>query len=107
MEDDRLYIPYGLSIESEYFPGFGGHELRQFLIGTFGAAFIGALLLIFTGQLLALIVALMVGAAGSMMAVRKDPYTRVSVIGQISDIIHFRKAQQYYNYIYKSPWDTK
>ena len=49
MDDDKLYIPYGLSIEQEYFPGFGGRELRQFLIGTAGSAAAGALLLMLTG----------------------------------------------------------
>ena len=102
MDEDKLYIPYGLSIDQEYFPGFGGRELRQFFVGI-----IGALLLIFTGQLIALIVALMIGAAGSMMAVRKDPYTRISVVGQISDIIHFHKSQKHYKYIYTAPWDIK
>lgn len=77
MDDDKLYIPYGLSIDQEYFPGFGGRELRQFFVGILGSGIIGALLLIFTGQLLAMIVALMIGAAGTMMAVRKDPYTRI------------------------------
>ena len=60
-----------------------------------------------TGQLLAMIVALMIGAAGTMMAVRKDPYTRISVVGQISDIIHFHKSQKQYKYIYTAPWDIK
>ena len=64
MDDDKLYIPYGLSIDQEYFPGFGGRELRQFFVGILGSGIIGALLLIFTGQLLAMIVALMIGAAG-------------------------------------------
>lgn len=107
MDDDKLYIPYGLSIDQEYFPGFGGKELRQFFVGIVGSAAVGALLLIFTGQIFALIISLMIGAAGSMMAVRKDPYTRISVIGQITDIIHFRKSQKHYKYIYKSPWDMK
>lgn len=35
--DDKIIIPYGLTMEQEYFPGFGSCELRQFLIG--GAAF--------------------------------------------------------------------
>lgn len=52
MDDDKLYIPYGLSIDQEYFPGFGGRELRQFFVGILGSGIIGALLLIFTGQLL-------------------------------------------------------
>ena len=101
MDDDKLYIPYGLSIDQEYFPGFGGRELRQFFVGILGSGIIGALLLIFTGQLIALIVALMIGAA------RKDPYTRISVVGQISDIIHFHKSQKHYKYIYTAPWDIK
>ncbi len=54
-----------------------------------------------------MIVALMIGAAGTMMAVRKDPYTRISVVGQISDIIHFHKSQKQYKYIYTAPWDIK
>lgn len=107
MDDEKLYIPYGLSIDQEYFPGFGGKELRQFFIGIAGAAVVGALLLLITGQIFALIISLMIGAAGSMMAVRKDPYTRISVVGQIVDIIHFRKSQKHYKYIYRSPWDTK
>ena len=107
MDDDKLYIPYGLSIDQEYCPGFGGRELRQFFVGILGSGIIGALLLIFTGQLLAMIVALMIGAAGTMMAVRKDPYTRISVVGQISDIIHFHKSQKQYKYIYTAPWDIK
>lgn len=104
MDDENLYIPYGLSIEQEYFPGFGGKELRNLFIGIAAAAALGALLLIITGQLLVLIVTIIIGAAGSMMAVRKDPYTRLSVVGQIVDIIHFRKSQKQYKYIYKS-WD--
>lgn len=50
MDDDKLYIPYGLSIDQEYFPGFGGRELRQFFVGILGSGIIGALLLIFTGR---------------------------------------------------------
>ncbi len=102
MDDDKLYIPYGLSIEQEYFPGFGGRELRQFLIGTAGSAAAGALILMLTGQIAALIVSMLIGAAGSMMAVRRDPYTRISVIGQVSDLIRFRRSQKHYKYIYKS-----
>ncbi len=71
--DDKIIIPYGLTMEQEYFPGFGSRELRQFLIGGAASAVLGALLLIFSGQLLALIVCIMTGASGSIMAVRKDP----------------------------------
>lgn len=102
MEDERLLIPYGLSMEQEYFPGFGSQELRQFLVGAAAAAAIGALLLVITGQLLALVAAVLIGTAGSMMAVRRDPYTRISVIGQIADMARFRKSQKCYRYTYES-----
>ena len=55
-----------------------------------------------TGQISALIVSMLIGAAGSMMAVRRDPYTRISVIGQLSDLIRFRRSQKHYKYTYKS-----
>lgn len=106
MDDERLYIPYGLSIEQEFFPGFGTKEIRQLLVGMVGAAAVGALLLLITGQLLTIIVSLIIGAAGSMMAVRKDPYTRLSVVGQVADMLHFRRSQKQYKYVYTSPWDT-
>ena len=103
--DDKIIIPYGLTMEQEYFPGFGSRELRQFLIGGAASAVLGALLLIFSGQLLALIVCIMTGASGSIMAVRKDPYTRMSVVTQIGNMIKFRHTQQNFRYVYKSPWE--
>lgn len=45
--DDKIIIPYGLTMEQEYFPGFGSRELRQFLKGGAASAVLGALLLIF------------------------------------------------------------
>ena len=90
--DDKIIIPYGLTMEQEYFPGFGSRELRQFFIGGAASAVLGALLLIFSGQLLALIVCIMTGASGSIMAVSKDPYTRISVVTQIGNMIKFRRT---------------
>ena len=87
---------HGLTMEQEYFPGFGSRELRQFLIGGAASAVLGAL---------ALIVCIMTGASGSIMAVRKDPYTRISVVTQIGNMIKFRHTQQNFRYVYKSPWE--
>ena len=79
---------------------------RAFSAGiTAASAVLGALLLIFSGQLLALIVCIMTGASGSIMAVRKDPYTRISVVTQIGNMIKFRRTQQNFRYVYKSPWE--
>lgn len=47
----------------------------------------------------------MIGASGSIMAVRKDPYTRISVVTQIGNMIKFRRTQQNFRYVYKSPWE--
>ena len=101
----KAFDIYGLTMEQEYFPGFGSRELRQFLIGGAVSAVLGALLLIFSGQLLTLIVCIMIGASGSIMAVRKDPYTRISVVTQIGNMIKFRRTQQNFRYVYKSPWE--
>ena len=50
-----------------------------------------------------LVVAPLVGTA--CMAVRKDPYTRISVVTQIGNMIKFRRTQQNFRYVYKSPWE--
>lgn len=107
MEEEKLQIPYGLTIEQEYMQGFGSKELRQFLIGLVASAALGAVLLMFTGQMAALIISLMIGGAASMIAVRKDPYTRLSMVGQLTDMIRFRRTQKHYKYVYKSSWDMK
>lgn len=105
MDNDKLYIPYGLNIEQEYFTGFGQTELKHFIIGFVGFGCLGALLLLITGEFFALIVTLIVGAAGSFIMTKRDPITRVSVIGQVGNMIRFSKSQKRYNYVYKTQWD--
>lgn len=104
MDSEKLYIPYGLSVEQTYFTGFGKTELRQFAVGVMIFAAIGALLLMVTGEIFTLIATLMIGIAGSMMMTRKDPNTRISVVGQVRLIVRFAKSQKHYKYIYKSKW---
>lgn len=106
MDNDSLYIPYGLSVEQEYCPGFGKTELGHFLIGIVGFAALGALLLLITGSFISLVVTMIIGAAGCFMMTKKDPVTRVSVIGQVMNLVKFSKSQKSYYYVYKSKWDT-
>ena len=102
MDNDNLYIPYGLSVEQEYITGFGKTELAQFLIGFAAFASVGALLLLITGEFFALIVPIIIGASGSFMMVRKDTVTHTSVVGQMANLIRFYKTQKQYYYIYNS-----
>lgn len=104
MENEKLYIPYGLSVESEYFTGFGKTELKQCLFGVLIFGVIGALLLIITGQIGSLVITALIGVAGSIMMTRKDPNTRISVVGQVGNMIRFSRSQKRYRYIYKSSW---
>lgn len=105
MDNDRLYIPYGLSVEQEFFSGFGRTELMHFLIGFMCFGGLGALLLLIAGEFLALIVTVIIGAAGCFIMTKRDPVTRASVIGQIKNIIGFSRSQKRYNYVYRSKWD--
>lgn len=100
-----MYIPYGLNIEQEYFTGFGKTELAHCLIGIVGFLAIGALLLLITGKFLALVVTLIIGAAGSFIMTKRDTVTRISVVGQVANMIRFSKSQKSYHYVYKSRWD--
>ena len=100
----KLYIPYNLNFDAEYFTGFGKPELKQCAVGITAFGIVAALLMLVTGNLSVLVITLMVGAAGSIMMTRKDPVTRMSVIGQIFDMISFAKSQKIYRYVYKSKW---
>lgn len=102
--EEKLYIPYGLSIEAEYFTGFGKTELKQCAIGSLVFGAIGALLLLITSEVASLIITLLTGIAGSIMMCRKDPNTRISVVGQIGNMVRFSKSQKRYRYVYKSSW---
>lgn len=100
----KLYIPYNLNFDTEYFAGFGKPELKQCAVGITAFGIVAALLMLVTGNLSVLVITLMVGAAGSIMMTRKDSVTRMSVIGQIFDMISFAKSQKIYRYVYKSKW---
>lgn len=104
MDNEKLYIPYGLSTEQTYFTGFGKTELRQFIIGVIIFAAIGALLLIATSEVATMVVTLIIGIAGSIMMTRKDPNTRISVVGQVYLLVRFARTQKHYKYVYKSIW---
>lgn len=102
MENEKLYIPYGLSTDQELFTGFGRREIKQCAVGIAAFAVIAILLYIITAQVGAIIFTLMLGLAGSIMMCRKDPNTRISVIGQVANMVRFSKGQKKYRYVYKS-----
>lgn len=104
MENEKLYIPYGLATQSEYFTGFGRAEIKQCTIGVVACGALGALLLLITGATASLIFCLLIGIAGSIMMCRKDVNTRISVVGQVGNMLQFARAQKHYRYVYKSSW---
>lgn len=104
MENEKLYIPYGLSTDQELFTGFGRREIKQCAVGIAAFAVIAVLLYIITAQVGAIIFTLLLGLAGSIMMCRKDPNTRISVIGQVANMVRFSKGQKKYRYVYKSSW---
>lgn len=103
-ENEKLYIPYGLSTEQELFTGFGKREMKQCAVGIAAFGILAALLYIITAQIGAIIFTLLLGIAGSIMMCRKDQNTRISVIGQIANMVRFSKGQKKYRYVYKSSW---
>ena len=60
--------------------------------------------MLITGNLAALVFTMMIGAAGSIMMTRKDPITRLSVVGQVKNMVRFARSQRRYRYVYKSKW---
>jgi hypothetical protein len=97
---DRLYIPYGLNIEKEYFPGFGKKQLRQSVIGTIAMTAFGALVFLLTGAIPVLIICIVSGGFASVMVTTKSN-NQLSVLDQIISMIRFKKEQQIFYFIYK------
>ena len=104
MDTKRLYIPYGLSSEQEYFTGFGRSELKQCFVGMAAFAIISAFAYVISGQIEPIVIIMIIGAAGCIMMTRRDPHTRISVVGQVVNMIRFSRTQKIYKYICKSPW---
>ncbi len=102
MDNERLYIPYGLSTEQEFFTGFGKSEVKQCAIGMAAFVFIAAIIYLVSQSVGAVVATVIIGIAGCIIMTRKDQVTRLSVVGQIINIIKFRRSQKVYKYIYKS-----
>ncbi len=105
MDNERLYIPYGLSTEQEIFTGFGKTEVKQCAIGMAAFVFISAIIFLITQNVGAVVTTIVIGIAACIIMTRKDQITRLSVVGQIINIIKFHRNQKMYRYIYKAPWE--
>jgi hypothetical protein len=103
MEQEKLYIPYGLKTNKEYFPGFGNKQMRQSVIGTLCFAMPGGLIYSITGALAVFILLIIVGIIGSIMFTIRD-HNNISVIDQIGTLIKFKKSQQVFKYVYRQ-WE--
>jgi hypothetical protein len=99
-QKNKLYIPYNLKLEREYFSGFGGKELRESAIGAVIGIIIAAFVYLFTGALPLLMLIVIIGIFASGMITVKDQ-NNISVLTQLRNIINFSKKQQSFKYIFK------
>ena len=84
MDNDRLYIPYGLTTEPEQFSGFGKKEVRHCVAGIAFFGVVAALIYLFTANLTAVMATAIIGIAASIMMTRRDGTSQGDIIQIVS-----------------------
>ncbi|KFN12127.1 hypothetical protein P4H94_26945 [Paenibacillus macerans] len=102
-QDQSLYIPLGVKPEAEWFPGFGQRQLGQTVIGSLAAALTAIVLWIVWGGVPMAVVVFLIGVSTSVMMTTKDRHN-LSVLDQITFMIHFIKSQKTYPYRRLDEW---
>lgn len=99
MNEKKLYIPYGLNIDTEWWDGCGKKQKPQIIIG----AVIIISLSIIIGAIYGIIIGLMIIILGGFIVVTvvtKDKKLNLSMLDYICIIIRNSKSQQKYFYKY-------
>ena len=104
--DEKLYIPMGVKIETEIFPGFGRKQLLQSTIGSVGAGIIAFLIWILSHNVTPAVICVLTGIIGSVMMTTKDQ-TNLSVVDQVHNMVRFIRSQKHYPYAYGDEWRMK
>lgn len=106
MESMELYMPSGLKLKKEYFPGFGKEELIPTLISVFVFLIVDSMVFmagIHNITILFFIPLFGVSAVG-MMQVKGE--LNLSPVDIIKLEFQFAKSQKYYPYIAKNEWEN-
>ena len=109
MDDDlqkELYMPSGLKMKKEYFPGYGKNELIPTIVSGFIFLIIDSLLFLFgIRDILMLFLIPTVGVPVVVMLQVKGELN-LSPVDIIKLEIQFRRSQKYYPYIVKNEWEN-
>jgi hypothetical protein len=105
MDNQALYVPYGIKAEEEYFRRFGKKQLRHLAVGFAITLSISAALYIVFASISAFAFGFISGVAASIMATMKDDQTNLSVIDHIAIMARFAGAQKKYRYVYGFEWE--
>lgn len=105
-EVKELYMPAGLKMKKEYFPGFGKDELIPTVVSAFIFLIVDCLLFmagVGNATVLLFIPLLGVSTVG-MMQIKGE--LNLSPVDIIKLEIQFAKSQKYYPYIAKKEWEN-
>lgn len=100
---DSLYIPSGVKLESDFFPGFGKKQLIQALTGFLIMACLTAVIYLFSKSVSTTVVLLLLSAIGSVMATSKGDGNQ-SIVDITGHLIRFSKSQKLYRYKHQYEW---
>lgn len=103
MENDTLYIPMGVKMESELFNGFGKREFKQAFVGSAFGIFGAFILWCTTDNIAFTMIMVLTSIFGSVIMTTRDSNNQ-SVVEQIHNMMAYARTQKIYPYRYREEW---
>lgn len=105
-ETRELYMPSGLKMKKEYFPGFGKEELMPAILSVFIFLIMDSVIyLMGIHNITILFFIFLIGVSTAVMLQVKGELN-LSPVDIIKLEIQFRRSQKYYPYIAKNEWEN-
>lgn len=98
MNDDDMKIPEHCSQRGEIVEGFGKIELLRTIGFMVVGLIIGLIVLIFTKNLITVVLITVGASFCGYIFCKKDRYSRISVVDSLIDMRNFGKSQKKYEY---------
>lgn len=104
MNENKCYFPGDITIEKEYFSGFGNKELRKTLKGTFVGLVIALALYMGYSNMLVSMSVFIFAAVGSGFLCLRDTRTNISFVDEIKNLLNYIKSQKTFLFQFLDEW---
>ena len=105
-QQKELYMPSGLKMKKEYFPGYGKNELIPTIVSVFIFLIIDCILFMVGHRNMGVLFFIPVIGVSIVAMMQIKGELNLSPVDIIKLEIQFAKSQKYYPYIAKNEWEN-